>query len=699
MNRNEAEALLRKSVGKADAEFHPGQWEAIDALVNRREKMLVVQRTGWGKSSVYFISTRILRERGMGPTIIVSPLLALMRNQADAADALGVQASSINSSNRGEWDRVVEDVRNDRVDALLISPERLANEEFTERVLDKIADRIGLFVVDEVHCISDWGHDFRPDYQRLVNVLKMMPPNTPVLGTTATANDRVIEDVKNQLGDIEVQRGSLMRKSLKLQTLRLAGQAERLAWLAQNIPCMPGTGIVYTLTTRDAEQVADWLNSQGVDARAYHGSIEHEDFEDSNAYRQKLERLLRNNEIKVLVATTALGMGYDKPDLNFVIHYQASGSVVAYYQQVGRAGRAIDEALGIMMAGREDTEIHEYFRSTAFPSEGHVNAILAVLAEHDGLSVAEIEQFVNIGKLQIEKVLKMLSVENPAPVIKQGWKWSRLPVRYRLDHERINRLTQQRELEWRELQDYIDSDGCLMAYLRDALDDPEAGDCGKCMNCQGQPVIPVELDRSLTIQAARILRHSEIWFKSKIRIPAGALAEYQLRGNLPPDLRAEKGRILSRWGDAGWGQVVSDDKHRRRFRDELVDAVVDMIESRWSPTPSPEWVTCVPSMRRPELVSDFSRRLAERLGLPFVEVIRRSVERDSQKLQKNTFHQCSNLDGVFSIAENIPETPVFLVDDIIDSGWTMTVLTALLKKAGSGDVYPVALALASPGGY
>ncbi len=698
MDRNEAEALLRKSVGQAGVNFYPGQWEAIDALVNRREKMLVVQRTGWGKSSVYFISTRILRDRGAGPTIIVSPLLALMRNQIDAADALGVQASKIDSSNKGEWDRVVQNVHNDQVDALLISPERLANEEFIERVLDRIADRIGLFVVDEVHCISDWGHDFRPDYQRLVNVLKRMPPNSPVLGTTATANNRVIEDVKNQLGDIEVRRGSLMRKSLKLQTLRLASQAERLAWLAQNIPDLPGTGIVYTLTTRDAEQVAEWLNSQGIDARAYHGSIEHEDFEDSNAYRQELERLLRKNEIKVLVATTALGMGYDKPDLSFVIHYQASGSVVAYYQQVGRAGRAIPEALGILMAGREDTEIHEYFRSTAFPSEGHVNAILAVLAEHGGLSIADIEQFVNIGRQKIEKVLKMLSVENPAPVIKRGWKWFRLPVRYRLDHERIERLTQQRELEWRELQDYIDSDGCLMAYLRDALDDPETGDCKKCMNCQGQPVIPSEVDRTLVIQSSRFLRHSETWFKPRIRVPAGALPKCQLRGNLPPEHRAQNGRILSHCGDAGWGGMVSDDRHRGRFRDELVDAVADMIESRWSPKPSPGWVTCVSSIRHPDLVPNFSRRLAERLGLPFVEVIRKVVDNDPQEFQRNTFHQSSNLDGAFLITENIPTSPVFLVDDITDSGWTITVLAALLRKAGSGDVYPVALASASPRG-
>ncbi|HID49608.1 MAG TPA: ATP-dependent DNA helicase RecQ, partial [Chromatiales bacterium] len=329
-----------------------------------------------------------------------------------------------------------------------------------------IADRVGLLVVDEVHCISDWGHDFRPDYRRLVNVLRQMPPNMPVLGTTATANNRVIQDVQTQLGDIEIQRGPLVRDSLALQTLRLPDQASRLAWLARHIPELPGTGIVYVLTKRDAEQVSAWLNQQGIVAKAYYSGVEHEDFDNSDQYRQHLEDLLLRNEIKVLVATTALGMGYDKPDLGFVVHYQAAGSVVAYYQQVGRAGRAIDKAYGVLLSGGEDEDIHEYFRRSAFPDEQDVNAILEALADHDGLSVPQLEQYLNLRRGQIDKVLKILSVENPAPVIKQGSKWHRTPVPFSMDHERIGRLTRQRELEWQEMQGYSDSKDCLMAYLR-----------------------------------------------------------------------------------------------------------------------------------------------------------------------------------------------------------------------------------------
>ena len=428
MEKHETEILLQTAVGDPTARFRDGQWEAIDALINRRKKLMVIQRTGWGKSSVYFISTRILRDRGAGPTVIVSPLLALMRNQIEAADRLGLRAETINSANQGNWPEIKQAMLADRVDAILISPERLSNEAFVEEVLMPVANRVGLLVVDEVHCISDWGHDFRPDYRRLVNVLRQMPPNMPVLGTTATANNRVIKDVQAQLGNIEIQRGPLVRDSLALQTLRLSDQASRLAWLARHIPELPGTGIVYVLTKRDAEQVAAWLNQQGIVAKAYYSGVEHEEFECSDQYRQYLENLLLRNEIEVLVATTALGMGYDKPDLGFVIHYQAAGSVVAYYQQVGRAGRAIEKAYGVLLSGREDKDIHEYFRRSAFPDERDANVILETLADHDGLSVHQLEQYLNLRYGQIDKVLKILSVENPAPAIKEGSKWYRTPM-------------------------------------------------------------------------------------------------------------------------------------------------------------------------------------------------------------------------------------------------------------------------------
>ena len=700
MNRNQAEQLLQTALANQAAQFRDGQWEAIDALVNQQQKLLVVQRTGWGKSSVYFISAKIFRDRGVGPTIIVSPLLALMRNQIESAARLDIVAETMNSTNTADWQAVTQRVLANQIDCLLISPERLANDTFIETVLRPIANRIALMVIDEAHCISDWGHDFRPDYRRIVNIMRQLPQNTPVLGTTATANNRVVADIQQQFGNIQIQRGPLSRESLGLQTQILPDQPSRLAWLAQIIPDLPGTGIVYTLTVRDAEQVANWLAQQGINARAYHGSVEAEGFENSNTYRQHLEELLLNNQLKVLVATTALGMGYDKPDLSFVIHYQAPGSIVAYYQQVGRAGRGIDHAVGVLMSGVEDQDIHEFFRKSAFPSEAHVNKILDLLAQSDGLSIRAIKEQSNLRHGQIEKVLKLLSVESPAPVIKVEKEWRRTPVPYTMDHARITHLTEQREQEWTEVQAYLTDTGCKMAYLRRALDDSDPTACGKCASCLGQPVVKAVVDAQLTHHAASFLKQPEIVISPRKQVAssnaetASAFPTYQFP-HLFGELAAQEGRVLSRWKDAGWGGVVADGKHAGHFCDDLVEAMAEMIQKRWQPNPSPTWVCCVPSLNHPNLVPSLAERLAQRLELSFVDCVAKVTNNQPQKEQQNSFHQCHNLDGVFEINQPVLVGPVLLIDDIVDSKWTLTVIAALLQQAGSGAVFPVALASTS----
>ncbi|MFA5016614.1 MAG: RecQ family ATP-dependent DNA helicase [Methylobacter sp.] len=696
MNRLKAQQLLQTALADSQADFRDGQWEAIDALVNHRQKLLVVQRTGWGKSAVYFISAKIFRDRGLGPTIIISPLLALMRNQIDAARRLGINAVTMNSTNTDDWQAVTRQILADEIDCLLISPERLANDKFVESVLQPIADRIALMVVDEAHCISDWGHDFRPDYRRIVNILRFLPANTPVLGTTATANNRVIADIQSQLGDIQIQRGSLIRDSLSLQTMVLPDQAARLAWLAQSIPALGGTGIVYALTKRDADQVSVWLRQNGINALAYYNGVEHPDFANSDSYRQHLEEALLNNQLTVLVATTALGMGYDKPDLRFVIHYQAPGSIVGYYQQVGRAGRGIDSAFGVLLSGTEDREIHEFFRESAFPSEQQIRQILDKLEQSDGLTLRQLEEITNLRHGLIEKVLKFLSVENPAPIIKMDTQWRRTSIPFAMDRERIAHLTRQREIEWQEVQRYSQTKDCLMSFLRDTLDDKAGEPCGRCTVCLNQPAIAITVNSALAHRAAIFLKHAEVAIKPKIQVAAKAFVEHGFQGNLPVNLRAQEGRVLSRWGDAGWGKMIADDKHAGRFRDELVVAIAEMIHKRWQPEAFPAWVCCVPSMNHPMLVPDFAQRLADELGLPFVDAVKKAKANEQQKLQQNRFHQCRNLDGVFVIDQaNINNGNVFLVDDIIDSGWTFTVIAALLQQAGSGKVYPCALASTS----
>lgn len=692
MDKNSALSLLRKSLNNDTAVFRHNQWEAIDLLVNQRKKLLVIERTGWGKSSVYFLSTRILRDQGRGITIIISPLLGLMRNQIEAASRLGIRAVTINSTNSDDWDSIRQRILDDEIDALLISPERLSNESFMESLLRPVADRIGLFVVDEAHCISDWGHDFRTDYRRIVGIINMMPEGMPVLGTTATANNRVVDDVLLQLGELTILRGSLVRESIVLRNINLPDQAARLAWLKENIPNCPGSGIVYTLTVRDAIQVASWLKLNGIHAEAYYSGVKSAEFPDSNVCREHLEDALYTNRLKVLVSTSALGMGYDKPDLGFVIHYQAPGSIISYYQQVGRAGRAVPVAYGILLSGREDEEIHEHFRDASFPSEETVDQILSTLAEGDGLSVPKLTERLNLRYGQIEQVLKYLSVENPSPIIKIDTKWFRTAVSYTLDTEKILRLTSQKLIEWQEVQRYIHHTECLMNFLQESLDDPILAPCGKCYNCVHTEIFSTEISRENGVAAALFLKQAEADIIPRKQLVTGGLPAYKWGFKLPKELVASPGKVLARWNDAGWGSLIATDRRAGHFRDELVQAVYEMIMFRWKAEATPKWLTCVPSTRHPDLVPSFARRLAEKLSIPFHPVVSRIKDTPPQKELENSVFQCRNLDGAFKITGEVPAGPVFLIDDLIDSGWTVTVVSALLREAGSGPVLPVVLA-------
>ena len=479
-----------------------------------------------------------------------------------------------------------------------------------------------------------------------------------------------------------------------LQTLHLPSQEDRLAWLSEHLPGLPGTGIVYTLTKQDAGRVAGWLVQNRIPARAYFSDVTHSNFEDSNSYRERLERALGRNEVKALVATTALGMGYDKPDLGFVVHFQAPGSIVAYYQQVGRAGRGTSRAVGVLMHGAEDAQILEYFRRSAFPSEAQVQAILQALAESDGLTTRQLERTVNLRIGQIDKALAFLAAANPAPLVKEGSTWRRTAVPYALDHDHVARLTRQREQEWAEVQRYVAERGCLMRLLADALDGPLLEPCGKCASCIGGPVVATAALRDRDA-AAMYARRSEQPIEPKKQLPSGGLPGYGW-SSLPAERQHEEGRVLCRWGE-GYGIQVKQDKPAGRFRKELADAMVEMIGERWEPTPAPEWVAWVPSLARPNLVADLAKRVAEALRVPALPVVQKVRENEPQKAQQNRAHQCGNLDGVFRIAGHVPASPALLLDDVVDSGWTLAVVAALLLEAGSGPVLPAALAAAAPG--
>ena len=672
----EALGLLRRLTRDAEAEFRPNQLEAIERLVGRRERVLLVQRTGWGKSAVYFIATRMLRDRGSGPTLLVSPLLALMRNQIEAAQRMGVRAETINSTNQADWDLVLGRLAEGTVDLLLISPERLANQKFRTEVLPEVGRRSGLLVIDEAHCISDWGHDFRPDYRRITRVLGLLPAAVPVLCCTATANDRVTEDVAIQLGSgLPLVRGPLRRAGLRLHALDIPSQAERLTWLAEVLPKLGGTGIVYCLTIADTERVAGWLRSVGMNAVAYSGGTDSDE-------RIETEQALLSNEVKAVVATSALGMGFDKPDLSFVIHYQSPGSPIAYYQQVGRAGRALDESWGILLRGTEDADIQDYFIRSAFPPPDLAERVVAFLEERaEPMSTGDLLASFNVRPTQMESLLKNLEVDGA--VERAGNRWLRTLGDWTFDHARVESVTDLRRTEQGQMLDYVRTDRCRMQLLGFNLDDTTGEPCGICDNCTGDS-LAIPFDPATVQNAVDHLRRAGRAIEPRKQIPGG--------GRIAADRRLEPGHALSVWGDSGWGRLVRAGKQELgRFDDQLVSAAGDLIRNRWKPAPPPTWVTFVPSLRSPGLVADFAKRLATALGLPCEDVVARIRGTEPQKTMQNSSQQYRNVQKAFAVRGGVPPGPVLLVDNIVDSRWTLTVVGMGLREAGAGPVFPFAL--------
>lgn len=679
--------LLRQGTGNPVAEFREGQWEAISSLVERPSRNLVIQRTGWGKSSVYFIATKLLREQGMGPALLVSPLLSLMRNQLDAAGKMGVRAATINSGNKKDWQQVKEDIRSDQVDILLISPERLANKDFGVEVLSHILGRVSMLVVDEAHCISDWGHDFRPYYRLIVGMVERLPKNTRLLATTATANKRVREDLNEILGrDLSVTHGDLHRPNLVVQSAWVESIPERMLLVKQLIEMLPGSGIVYTSTVRDANRLALWLASCGIEAKAYTGSTEN---------RPELEEALQKNELKVLVATVALGMGFDKPDLAFVIHFQMPGSPIACYQQIGRAGRGIEQARVFTFGGSSDLEIQEFFIRNAFPTRAECKEVLDALdeADDDGLSVNQILAKVNAGKSRLEHTLKLLSLENPTPLEKEGSRYYRtvndIPDEF---WNRVERLTQTREEELEAMQKYLTLPfGHHLRFLLDQLD-------AKLPEGHRPLAGPLELsvDEDEVYAVLEWTRRKSVLIEPRKQWPQGAALPLSgLKGRIRGEYRCEPGKSLCIYGDLGWGKRVHEGKYvTKRFDDELVAALVQLIRKKQL-SPAPTWVTCIPSLRRPRLVPDMAQRVASSLGLPFLPVVVATKQRPEQKTMENSYFQGVNVDGVFDIRGQVPSGSVLLLDDIVDSRWTLTMAAWLLRSAGAGSVVPFTLATSS----
>ncbi|MET9601437.1 RecQ family ATP-dependent DNA helicase [Streptomyces sp. NPDC006459] len=712
--RSSADSVLARLVGDPTgaARLREDQWRAIEALVAHKRRALVVQRTGWGKSAVYFVATSLLRASGAGPTVIVSPLLALMRNQVEAAARAGIRARTINSANPEEWEGIQAEVAAGEVDVLLVSPERLNNPDFRDQVLPKLSAATGLLVVDEAHCISDWGHDFRPDYRRLRTMLADLPPGVPVLATTATANARVTADVAEQLGtgagtDALVLRGPLDRESLSLAVLTLPDAAHRLAWLADHLGDLPGSGIIYTLTVAAAEEVTTYLRHRGHTVSSYTGKTE-------NADRQQAEDDLQANRVKALVATSALGMGFDKPDLGFVVHLGSPSSPIAYYQQVGRAGRGVEHAEVLLLPGREDEAIWQYFASVAFPPEEQVRRTLDVLAQAGRpLSLPALEPLVDLRRTRLETMLKVLDVDGAVHRVKGGWTSTGEPWAY--DAERYAWVARQRATEQQAMRDYAAATGCRMEFLRRQLDDEEAAPCGRCDNCAGAR-FTAEVSTTALDTARGELGRPGVELEPRKMWPTGlAAVGVDLKGRINAGEQASTGRALGRLSDIGWGNrlrpMLAPQAPDQAIPDDVAQAVVAVLAD-WARGPGgwasgapdaparPVGVVALPSRRHPQLIGSLAARIAEVGRMPLLGTLAYTDQApEFGSVSSNSAQRVRGLHQSLTVPPALAEAlagaagPVLLVDDRAESGWTLAVAARLLRRAGAKEVFPLVLAL------
>lgn len=697
--REQAQSILEQLAGPA-AVLRDDQWAAIEALVVERRRALVVQRTGWGKSAVYFIAAKLLRASGRGPTVIVSPLLALMRNQVAAAERAGVRAATINSGNVTEWDAIHQQVADGELDVLLVSPERLNNPDFRDNVLPALAADAGLVVVDEAHCVSDWGHDFRPDYRRIRTLIAELGSQVPVLATTATANDRVVSDVAAQLGvggsDTLVLRGGLDRESLRLSVVQAGTPAQRAAWIAAQLDSLPGSGIIYTLTVAQAHDVAALLAERGHKVAAYTGSTD-------TTEREQLEADLLGNRVKALVATSALGMGFDKPDLGFVVHLGAPSSPIAYYQQVGRAGRATDSAEVILLPGTEDQDVWRYFASVAFPSESMVRHVIGALETDRAQSTQALEPLVDLNRSRLEMVLKVLDVDGAVRRVKGGWVGTGAPWSY--DEPRYRALDEARRREQQAMLDYQATDSCRMAFLRGQLDDPElipGAQCGRCDNCTGRRYEAAVAQDILADTAQRLSRPGVLVAPRK-QWPSGLAAlGVPLSGRITEG--AAPGRAIGRLTDLGWGARL-----RRLLAepdgdvpDDVIGAAIEVLKA-WDWDQRPTAVIGLDSHTHPLLISSTVQRLAQIGRLTNLGVLSYAPQH-RPVTAANSAYRVAALDGAWEqpqlgVADGETgghwEGPVLLIDDMTDTGWTLTMAARLLRDAGAPGVLPFVLASVS----
>lgn len=664
MERKEAEIKLKKIFGFDS--FYDTQWLVIEKLLSGK-RILFIEKTGYGKSLCFQFPALLFN----GTTIIFTPLIALMRDQVKKLRNLGISATCINSNQSNEENNfIIHEAKENKIKILYIAPERMENAEWLQTAREM---KISMVVVDEAHCISVWGHEFRPSFRRIISVVNLLPMNFPVLATTATATKKVEEDIKTQIGkNITSIRGNLLRPSLNLRVVKVKSEDEKLIWIGENINKIKGTGIIYTGTHVNTEIYSKWLEYLNINATAYHAGLDPQS-------RKAIEKGLLENSYKCVVSTNALGMGIDKPDLRFIIHTQTPQSPIHYYQEIGRAGRDGKPALTILFFNHdEDLSLPLAFIENSKPSINKYNRVMRAI-RGERLGINQLINLTDIKKNQVDIIISDLIEQKIINEVLDE-KTKKFEYRYKapeLDESAFAKLKESKLKDLDQMIAYIETSGCRMKFLCNYLDDKLENNCGKCDNDSGRHVIvTVAKEWGLKLKDFQNNYFPELEVESfNTNLTNGVAASYYGFSNVGNTLHRCKYQHGGDYPDFLLKQTLS------AFKKHLSNYKFDLM-------------LYVPPTESKNLVKKFANKLSGELKIPISHNLCKNRKIKAQKIFQSTTSKSSNVKNCFEYnpESEIKGKTILLVDDIFDSGATIKEIGRYLTGLGAKNIAPLVIA-------
>jgi len=671
MTRHEAEIKLKRIFGFD--KFYDEQWETIDMLL-RGKRMLLIEKTGYGKSLCFqFPATQF-----DGITVIFSPLIALMRDQVNSLNEKGIAAKHINSEQTYENNsQVIQDAINGKIKILYIAPERQENQEWIEATRKM---NLSMIVIDEAHTISVWGHDFRPSFRRIINLVQLLPKDLPILATTATATKRVQADIEQQIsGNLTTIRGNLLRENFNLFVIETKSEDEKLLWLAENINKLPGTGLLYTGTRVNTEIYARWFDFVGINSTDYNAGLDGDT-------RKEIEKGLMSNKWKCVVSTNALGMGIDKPDIRFIIHAQIPASPIHYYQEIGRAGRDGQKTYIILFynSKKDDDGIPEDYKlPKAFVDGGRPSIkkyqIVINAVKQEQLGERQLMKITNMKQTQI-RVIKADLIEQE--IIKEVKFDRSKKYEYQfnapeLDTAKFNELRNAKLKDLDSMLEYVFTTEPRMKFLCEYLGDKPPNKFDNCDNSKYKKRT-VRPDKS-TIE--KLTEFRETYFPTlevesqSSNITNGVASSYYGVSNVGATLHRCKYENGGDFPDFLLKLML------KAFRKTFGDKHFDMI-------------VYVPPTTSGELLKNFAEKISYVLKVPISHKLVKQRETQPQKVFQNGYLKRENVSGAFNYTEpnEINNKNILLVDDIFDSGTTIKEIGKLLTNFGANLIVPLVIA-------